>query len=335
MAANPKNMGKILILFLITTFLMLLSLASLSIGPYTQVNIRDVIDYLTGGGTNNNIIRNIISYRLTRTISAVIVGAGLAASGLTLQYILRNPLADPFLLGVSAGAALGVVISQLVFGGKHLPALYTIALASGLLGFMMVLFISIFIGTSATGLIIAGISVSYLLGGVSMILIVKNADKIPGALLWLFGTVAYTTKHELLYSSILTIISIIILIIYSKKINTLILGDDVSTSLGVDVNKLRIISSAIASITAASLVALAGPVGFIGLAGPWLARLLVGSLYIKALITSLITGSMLLLSSDITVRIIGGASELPLTAITALYGGPILFYLTLKSMRGL
>ncbi len=168
-----------------------------------------------------------------------------------------------------------------------------------------------------------------------MILIIKNTDKIPGALLWLFGTVAYSTRQEIIYSSTITVISIFVLIVYSKKINTLLLGEDVSTSLGVNVNRLRILSSTIASIATASLVALAGPVGFIGLAAPWLARLLVGSLYINALLTSLIIGPILLLGSDITVRLVGGASELPLTAITAIYGGPVLFYLTLKSSERL
>jgi len=313
-------------------FLFIAIIASLAIGPYKGVTLSDAVSYIIGwysGGYSG-----ILHYRLTRTLAALVAGASLAGSGLALQYTLRNPLADPYLLGVSSGAALGVLLLLYYAQAPPVYGVYSIAFISGLAGFSIVVAVSVLMGLSATALIVAGVSISYLLGGASMILLIRLGDRIPGAASWLFGTVAYVTLDQVLYTFIASSIGLTGLILLSRRIATLILGEEFSSGVGVRVGRLRVIVSILAALSASSVVALSGPIGFIGVAGPWIARLITGSWFPTTLVASMLAGSLLTLFSDISVRVIGGG-ELPLTAISSIYGGLVLFYLTARSGREL
>ncbi|MEB3861295.1 MAG: iron ABC transporter permease [Desulfurococcales archaeon] len=296
------------------------------------MTLGDIVDYIKGNyeGPHSGVLR----YRLVRTTAAILAGAALAGSGIAIQYTLRNPLADPYLLGISSGAALGVLLLILKAQSPPVYGLYATAFIAGLGSFGAVVILSTLMGLSATAMIVAGVSVSYLLGGVSMVLLVRLGDKIPGAAAWLFGTVAYVTPNQLVYTAIASIASLAGLLLVSRRIGTLILGEEMSRGIGVNVTTLRLASAALASLAASSVVAMAGPIGFIGLAGPWMARLLVGSWFPHAYPAALIAGAALAVFSDVTVRLIGGG-EVPLTAASSLYGGIVLLYLTLRSGREL
>ncbi len=313
--------------------LMLLFLASLLVGAYKGISLGDLLAFIKGD--LEGLEEGIVKYRLVRTLAALIVGAGLSASGLALQFVLRNPLADPYLLGVSAGAAFGVLLSYLLSYAPDPLLLYSIAFISGLGGFGLVLAISLFMSLTPTGLIVAGVSVSYVMAGLSMVLISRLIERIPMAYSWLFGTVAYAGSRELAYTLIAVSMSLGTIAVLARRINTLMLGEDVSKSMGVNPGTIRLLAAVASSLAASSIVAIAGPVGFLGLAGPWMARLLVGSSFTRAYPMAAMTGGLLALASDTTVRLIASPGEVPLTAITAFYGGPILFYLTLKSGRSL
>ena len=320
-------------LALVVAGLALLSVASTMVGAYKGIGLEDLAALARGelGGVEAGVLK----YRLVRTAAALVVGAGLSASGLALQFALRNPLADPYLLGVSAGAAFGVLLSYLIVQSPNPALVYTVAFTSGLGGFGAVLAISLFMGLTATGLIVAGVSVSYVMAGLSMILISRLIERLPTAYSWLFGTVAYANLRELGYTVAVAAAGLAVIAALARRVNTLMLGEDVSKSMGVDPRVLRLAVAVASSLIASSLVAIAGPVGFLGLAGPWMARLLVGSAFTRALPTAIVTGSLLALSSDTTVRLLASPGEIPLTAITALYGGPILFYLAVRSGRSL
>ncbi|AFZ70743.1 ABC-type Fe3+-siderophore transport system, permease component [Caldisphaera lagunensis DSM 15908] len=322
-----KSINKILTVFLIL-LLPISFLLSLSIGPYSKVSIYQVIFFILGKNLPSTYI-DILKYRLIRSLAALILGIGLSSSGLTLQYTLKNPLADPYLLGISSGAIFGVTIAMF-FGYYSFYQLYIIALLSALLSLGFILLISTIFKSSSTTIIIAGISLSYLLNGITTIYMIRLGPKIPSILFWLFGSVAFTTLNTLEKSSILVIISLFFMFYYWKAINTLMLGEDVAKSLGVKVSYIRIVSVLFSSISTAALVAMAGPVGFIGLAAPWMARLIIGSNFGKALLMSLLTGSLLAIFSDILARLVIYPSEAPLTAITSIFGAPVLIYLTLK-----
>ena len=321
-----KGVRTALFLTITTLILLVLFLFSLGIGAYKNVGILEALEILVGGGAGSGIVE----YRLTRTIAATLLGAGLGASGLAMQYALRNPLADPFLLGVSSGAALGVVLAYALNPHPSPLEIYALALLMGGAAFLAVLAIAWRTSLAPTSLIVAGVSVSYTLMGPTIILLYKVVQT-GQPFLWLFGTVAYTPRRLLSVTTVIVLLSVIVLFIVRRQAYTLILGDEVSESLGVRVTRLRVIMLAASSAAASALVALAGPVGFIGLAAPWISRLALGASYGLVLASSLIVGADLGLASDIVVRVVGGSTELPLAAVTALFGGPILFYLTRKS----
>lgn len=275
------------------------------------------------------VYSDIIFYRLIRTMAAFVLGVGLSTSGLTLQYTLKNPLADPFLLGISSGAILGVTLAD-YFGFVSYYYLYLAAWIGSLLSIGIVLLISAYFKSSASSILIAGISLSYLLSGITTIYMIKLGPKIPGVLFWLFGSVAYSTPGILYKTSIIVFLSLFFLFLMWKPINSLMLGEDMATSLGVGVFRTRFLSILIVSISTSALVAMAGPVGFIGLAAPWMARLIVGSNYGKSLVMSIFTGGLLAIASDILARVVLYPSEAPLTAITSIFGAPFLIYLTLR-----
>ncbi|MCE4624611.1 MAG: iron ABC transporter permease [Desulfurococcales archaeon] len=300
-------------------------MAGVSVGSTGVSNPLDSIRSLGHGGDP------IVIYRLTRTVAAALLGLGLSVSGLTLQYTLRNPMADPYLLGVSSGAAFGVLVLYLFSPTPPPTLVYASGLLWGFIAFLIVIGVGGFIGGGPTSLIVAGVSVGYGFFG----LIVLAMAHMPGAqrfsFIWLFGTVAYVTRETLLVTAAIVISGTAGLAAYSQKIYTLILGDEVARASGVDVERLRLVAAFLASSIAASLVALAGPVGFLGLAAPWATRLAIGSNYRRALAGSMILGAGAAVASDLVVRLMSGGGEIPLTAVTALFGAPILFYLSKRT----
>ena len=300
---------------------------SLSVGPYHTVGIREVLGFLTGG--LEPAASGVVEYRLHRTIAAAVTGLALSASGLAIQYSLRNPLADPYIMGVSSTAALAVLGFYYLTSHPSPWQVYTVAFMGGLAGVAASTLIAILLGLSGTALIVAGVSVSYLAGGLSMILALRLGDKVPMALSWLFGTVAYTVPNEILYSSVGAVAGVVWIALLSRRMNTLILGEEAAEGLGARVRMLRVEAAVAASLATSSVVALAGPVGFIGLAGPWLARLLAGAVFTRVLPVALASGALLTIISDIIVRLVGGG-EIPLTAVTSVYGGLVLYYLVAR-----
>jgi len=305
----------------------LLFLASLSTGPYEDAGLREALAFLVG---DRSTLTPIIEYRLRRTMAAILLGAGLAASGQAMQYALRNPLADPYLLGASAGAALGVVLAYYIHGAPSPYAIYAYAIIGATAAFAAVVALAWREGASPTSLVVAGVSVSYALVGAAIIVMYKGMV-VQQAFLWLFGTVAYTPDPMLYWTAALTVAGAAFLAAVSRRAYTLVLGDEVAESMGVKVGSLRLSMLVAASTIVAAVVALAGPVGFIGLAAPWIARLALGAEYARVMAASAATGAALALASDIAVRIIGGSTELPLAAVTALFGGPILFHLARRT----
>ncbi len=308
-------------LSLITALLFLAGILTGSTGIYSP---KVLVDWLHG--SNNGILY----YRTIRTLAALVIGMALGSSGLAYQYSLRNPLADPYLLGISTGAAFGVVLA--ILSPIINPSLvYIYGLIWGILAFLIVAGIGAYTRSGPAGLIVAGVSVSYSFFGLIIIIINSFPEATRISFTWLFGTVAYVVRTYLYITLALTIITVLYLWIYSEKIYTLILGDSTAKSLGVDVEKIRIYTLIIASLGAVAAVALAGPVGFIGLAAPWAARLLLGSRFKIVLVASILIGGSATIASDIIVRLLSINGEIPLTAITALFGGPILFYLSKKT----
>lgn len=309
--------------------LALASLASVSTGPYSRVGLPQLVDLMIGHDMPDTYLY-IIVYRLTRTAAAIVLGVSLASAGASLQYTLRNPLVDPYLAGVASGALLGVTL-MIYLGHVGFLELYAAAMAGGLLTLALVTLVSSLAGGGASTFLITGVAASYLLSGITMFLMIDLGPRLPGALYWMFGSVAFVTTNVLERSAAVALASLAGLAVLAKRVNTFMLGDDVARSLGVNVGLVRTLSFLLASSATSAVVAMSGPVGFIGLVSPWLARRIYGSNFSMVLPAAAIIGATLTVVSDIAARLVIYPSEAPLTAVTSVFGAPLLVYILLKS----
>ncbi len=323
-----RGLGSKLLFWVAVASLPALVITSLSTGAYTKVGFPTVIKLLTCSYVPKPYLA-IILRRALRTLAAITVGIALSSSGLSLQYVLKNPLAEPYLLGIASGAALGV-LTALLLGHTEPYAIFVAALVGALGTFSLVMLISSFTGFNPLSVIIAGVATSYCVSAVNIFIMMRIAEKIPSAYFWLFGSVAYVLKDQVTYSLVITALAITWLGIRSGAVATLILGEDVAKSLGIKTKLLRAEVVVASSVATSAVVAMAGPVGFVGLAAPWLARLGVGTDFRKALPASLITGASLTTLADLVARSALPPTEIPLTAITSLMGTPVLIYLLIK-----
>lgn len=314
-----------LLAMLTFSYIMLFTL-SLSIGVYKFYTPLEIIAILEGYGSP--VDRAVVELRLWRGIAATTVGIGLAVSGLVIQRLLGNPLADPYILGVSPGAALSYVIALLL--GLWGPLKLLLTFLGGLLAYSIVVLVASMVGLTSLALIIAGVALSYVFSSLSIIAITMLGPELGLALSWLFGTVAYTYKDTSLTLTIVVLASLAFIAFNRGALTALLLGEEVSRALGVNVRVLRLSMTATVALTVSLITAVSGPIGFIGLTAPWIARILVGADFTRLLLITTITGAMLGLGSDVIVRLVGGGRELPLTAITALLGAPLLFYLAVR-----
>lgn len=323
-----KNALLSLTLMLILT--PILVIASLGIGSVSSVNITTVFKLLMESSITYSE-RAILYRRLIRTLAAIAVGLGLSYSGLSLQYILRNPLAEPYIIGLASGAALGVLLTYLT-GSVNPLYVFISAIIGALSVFAIVLLLTGVMGFNPLSIIIAGIAVTYSISSLNIFLIIKLLSKVKGAFYWLFGSVAYVLDYQLLYSSIPIIACYLWLLIRSRELATLILGDEVAKALGVNVRRIRAEVVVCSAVSTAAVVALAGPVGFIGLAAPWIARLVIGTDFRRLLPISVLAGLIMTMAADIIIRVFSPLMEVPLTAVTSLMGTPILIYLLMKRL---
>ncbi|MCS7106663.1 MAG: iron ABC transporter permease [Acidilobaceae archaeon] len=316
-------------LLLSVLLLFLFSYASIALGPFGSFSPAELLKALQEG---DSLEGAVLHYRLWRTAAAIAVGAGLAMAGLALQRLLNNPLVDPYILGISSGSALAYVITLAL--GINIPVLwYLSTFLGGISTLALVLLLAAALGLSNLSLLVAGVSLSYMFSGVTIVLIQLLGDKIPMAVAWLFGTVAYARPDVTASVAFLSLLGILIILALSPQLESLLLGEEVSAAHGVKVEAVRVMVAVATSLIVSSLVALAGPVGFIGLVAPWLARFVGGAGFYRLLLLAPIMGAVTALGADVTIRLLGGQSgaELPLTAITSLMGAPLLFYLTTKA----
>ena len=314
----------------LAALLVLALLAGLSIGAHRGVGLREALGFVAGRPLPPGV-EAVLELRLSRTLAAALVGAALAAGGAGLQVVLRNPLADPYLLGISSGAALAVVAAYAA-GARWLGALQAAALAGGLAAFAATAALAAAAGGGRLSLIVAGVAVGYMAWSGTVILLYRLGPEAGWGLYWLYGTVAYTTPEDLARAAPLALAGVAVLAVRARGLDRLILGDEVAESMGVRVARLRLEVVVAAGLATAASVAIAGPVGFVGLAGAWAGRAAAGSLFTRLLPASLAAGAALVVAADVAARL-AGPGELPLTALTTRAGVPVIVYVMAR-MRG-
>lgn len=277
--------------------------------------------------------KNILLYiRFPRILIAMIVGANLAISGALLQAVMQNPLADPGLTGVSTGASLAAITVMLVFPqfSNLVPA---IAFIGGAIACGIVFLLAWKNGIKPVRIILAGVAVNAILGGGTSLLSILYNDKIQGVLLWVNGSISGKNWSDVKVLGIYSAIGIIASLCFIRKANILQLGDEMSTNLGIDINKYRVIISLLAVFLAAISTAIVGIIGFVGLIVPHISRHLVGSDYKYMLPLSIVLGSALLIIGDTLARTVASPIELPVGIIMAVTGGPFFLYLLRKGQN--
>ena len=278
--------------------------------------------------TQMQILENI---RLPRTIVAMLAGVNLSLSGAILQAVMKNPLADPHIIGISSGAGLFGIFVMLIFndaGALVTPAAFVGAMLAAGLIYML----AWKDGIRPIRVILAGVAVSAFLGAGISALLIFYSDRVQGALLWMVGGLsARSWSHvELLYPY--SLVGTIFTLLAAKHLNVLQLGDEVAKGLGMRVNFVRTILTAAAALLAASAVCVVGLLGFVGLIIPHTARLILGSDYRFLLPGAALLGAAVVTFSDTFARIIFAPTELPVGILMAMLGAPFFLYLLRKEL---
>lgn len=293
-----------------------------------DISVSDIIHTLSGNhtGTNNKVIWNI---RLPRMILAALVGINLALSGFILQGVMKNPLADPSIIGISSGAGLFGILILVVF--PQWQNLVPIAAFGGaMLAAAIIYLLAWKGGIDPTRIVLSGVAVSELFGaGISAILVFFS-DRVHGALTFMNGSLSSRSWGEVQIILPYTIIGLILALIFADKLNILVLGDDTARGLGLNVELTRLGFTALAALLAASAVSVVGLLGFVGLIVPHSIRLILGNNYKIMFPASALLGAALVMFSDTFARIVLSPTEIPVGIVMAVLGVPFFLYLLRK-----
>jgi iron complex transport system permease protein len=328
----------ILLLLLIVTFFVNVSLGSVSI-PFNEV-----IASLFGGDTSKSSWDFIIlNYRLPKAITAILAGSGLAVSGLLMQTLFRNPLAGPFVLGLSSGASLGVALLILgagAFGGffgSLLLSAWSLVIASAIGSFLVllaVLSVTFKVKDTMAILIIGLMFGSVTAAVVSVLSYFSNAEQLQQFIFWSFGTLGNVSWEGVLILSICCVVGIVFSFISIKSLNALLLGENYAKSMGLNLKKTTLLIIFATSILAGGITAFAGPIAFVGLAVPHLTRqYFTSSNHLILIPAVLISGAILMLICDTVAQLPFSEYTLPINAITSLLGAPVVIWLLVRKRK--
>src|ERR671917_583746 len=307
-------------------------LASVRFGA-ARIGTWDVIGaFLDYGGSEDDLI--VRTLRVPRALIAALVGASLAVAGAIIQGLTRNPLADPWILGIEAGAAFAVVCSVFLLGASSLTTYALFAFLGGAIAAVVVYALGTLGGMSPMKLVVAGAALATLLSSLKTAVLILNQQTLEEIRFWLAGSVAGRDLSLLLQVLPYVGVGLLLAFALGRQITALTLGDDVATGLGLRTSWLKILCVVAVVLLAGSAVAIAGPIGFVGLVIPHVARFFVGVDYRWVLPYSALLGAMLLVSADIAARLVLRPQELPVGIMTALVGAPFFIYLARKRIKG-
>jgi len=326
-----------LILVLLTCFFANISLGSVSIP------LKSIFNSIIGSSENESWQYIVQNYRLPKAFTAVLVGSGLGISGLLMQTLFRNPLAGPFVLGISSGASLGVALIILgsgIFGGVFASMLITkwsIVIAASLGSFLVllaVLVVSTRVRDTMAILIIGLMFGSITAAVVSVLSYFSSAEQLQQYIFWGFGSLGNLSWNELSLFFVIYAIGIVFSIISIKGLNTLLLGDNYAKSLGLNIKQSRFIIIIATSLLAGTITAFAGPIAFIGLAIPHITRQIFNTSNHKVLLPAVfIMGAITMLICDSIAQLPTSDYTLPINAITSLIGAPVVIWLLVRKRK--
>ena len=267
------------------------------------------------------------NYRLTRALVAAACGAGLATCGVILQSLLRNPLADPYLLGISAGASTGAVLVALIGVGGGLVSLSAGAFVGAMAAFALVTLLARASGSSSgTGqIILAGIAGSQLFNALTAFLITKSAssEQARGIMFWLLGNLSGVRWPSVWLAVPVAVVGLAVCLWHRRALDAFTFGSDSAASLGIPVRRVQFVLVACAALVTAVMVSIVGSIGFVGLVIPHAVRLLLGTGHSRLLPASALGGALFLIAADVLSRTLIKGQVIPVGVITALVGAPV------------
>lgn len=308
-----------------------------------NIPVKEVFNSILGQNTNESWQYIIVNYRIPKAITAILVGSGLGISGLLMQTLFRNPLAGPFVLGISSGASLGVALVILgsgLLGGAFASILITkwsLVIASSLGSFLVllaVLVVSSKVRDTMAILIIGLMFGSLTAAVVSVLSYFSSAEQLQQYIFWGFGSLGNLSWNELLIFAVIYLLGLLFTVISVKSLNTFLLGENYAKSLGLNLSKSRMIIIVATSLLAGTITAFAGPIAFIGLAVPHITRQLFHTSNHKILVPAVfIFGAIIMLICDCIAQVPNSDYTLPINAITSLLGAPVVVWLLVRQRK--
>ena len=274
-------------------------------------------------------------YRMSRALMAASSGGGLALCGLVLQSVLRNPLAEPYLLGISAGASTGAVCIMLLGVGGGIVTVGVGAFTGACLAFGLILLLSGGIQQNSGRIILAGVAGTQLFNALTSYIVstAANAEQSRGVMFWLLGSLSGVRWPDAILCSLVSLAGLLLIISYARSLDTFTFGVEISATLGTRVIFVRIVLLLITALVTAVIVSAIGAVGFIGLVIPHITRMLVGHRHLVSIPVTFIAGSHFMILADLLSRTLISHQVLPVGVVTALVGAPI-FAVILYRSRG-
>lgn len=325
--------------FMAIMFLVSISISSGGIIPVDEAFSSLVSAIQKGGRDLGTEELYVFSSRLPRVVAAIGVGAGLAIAGCMFQALIRNPLVDPYITGVSSGAgcmavAAATMLSSLSFLSGYSAYIIPLgAIIGGLLAFGITLFVAEAAGGSATNYILSGVIVGFAFSSLQTVFLSLNKDNITDVMWWLYGSFGNISWENAFLVFVPAIGISLISMLWAREYNLFMSGEDQARQLGMNVRKFKAIMMVIASILTSVCVAFVGVIGFVGLIVPHACRMMLGGDHRLIMPASIVLGACLMLFADIIARVVISPLELPVGAVTALLGTPVFAYMLVKRGR--
>ena len=322
-----------LLWILLAVLLVVLSVTAVNIGS-VKYSVGEIVSSVFAEESaltpEQNVIKTIVmNLRLPRVVLEILVGACLSAAGALLQAVMRNPLADPGSIGVSAGAGTAAITVLLIFPNMT-TALPMFAFVGAALACVLIYVMAWKDGVSPVRIILAGVAINSVLGAYNSLLQLMNSDNLTGVLVFMNGSLSGMSWTHVGTILSYSIIGLLLALLCIRHANALQLGDEMAKNLGIRVNGARIALSAVSAFLAAATVSVVGMISFVGLVVPHISRMLVGSDYKVMLPTSILLGSVTLLVADTIGRTLIPGLEIPVGIVMSVCGGPFFLYILRK-----
>jgi len=329
----------VVVLLALAGVLVLVCVAGAAFGA-VPVAARDIVDAVAAvlrGAPLTPMQSLIVDLRLPRVVLAALVGACLAAAGTLYQALFRNALADPYILGVSSGAGLGAALAFAITGTGTLALVAPplAAFVGALLTILLVAALATRRGVMDTlSLLLAGVAVSYTLAALTSFVLVVRREQMSRIVFWMMGGLQGATWAQVGVVGVMLVAGLAVPLFFARELNIMLLGDERAGELGVNVERVKRIILAAASLVVSAAVSVSGLIGFVGLMTPHAARLVLGPDHRLLLPASVLSGAIVMVLADLIARVVLAPVELPVGIVTALAGGPVFVWLLVRSRRG-